>query len=53
MNLSDIIVLLLVAAAAGFALSFVGIGLYDRGLRGRAPRIRIVCLSGDRPDEDA
>ena len=41
------------AAAAGFALSFVGIGLYDRGLRGRAPRIRIVCLSGDRPDEDA
>ena len=31
-----------IAAAAGFILAFVGVGLYDRKLARRAPRIRIV-----------
>ena len=38
------------SGAAGFVLAFAGIGLYDRKLRGRAPRIRIVCRAGERPD---
>ena len=31
-----------IAAAAGFVLAFAGIGLVDRRLAGRAPKIRIV-----------
>ncbi len=42
----------IIAAAAGFVLAFVGIGLWDRHLRGRAPRIRIVCRAGGEPEED-
>ncbi len=33
-------------AAAGFVLAFLAIGLYDRKLAGKAPRIRIVSLAG-------
>ena len=46
------ILLGIIAAAAGFVLAFVGIGLWDRRLRGRAPRIRIVCRAGGEPEED-
>lgn len=35
-----------VSAAAGFVLAFLAIGLYDRKLAGKAPRIRIVALAG-------
>ena len=44
-----------VSAAAGFVLSFVFIGIFDRRMAARSPRIRIVArLNGDRktaPDE--